>query len=104
LHGLRRKHSPYIVGKACLQRYCIATEVTRLLLTYSLPRMGLKSRCLATAFGRHVLSVHFPTKFLSEFFFSFKVHQLIFVTDDQYFLTLVLFEAYGDTEQSIFQT
>jgi hypothetical protein len=37
-HGPRRKYSLSIVGKACLQCRCIATEVTRLLLAYSLPR------------------------------------------------------------------
>jgi hypothetical protein len=37
-HGPRRKHSLSIVEKACLQRHCIATEVIRLLLAYSLPR------------------------------------------------------------------
>jgi hypothetical protein len=35
LHGLGRKHSLSIVGKACLQRRCIVTEVTRLFLAYS---------------------------------------------------------------------
>jgi hypothetical protein len=34
LHGPRRKHSLSIVGKACLECRCIATEVTRLLLAY----------------------------------------------------------------------
>jgi hypothetical protein len=38
LHEPRRKHSHSIAGKACLQRRCIITEVTRLLLAYSLPR------------------------------------------------------------------
>jgi hypothetical protein len=38
MHGPRRKHSLSIVGKTCLQRRCIATEVTQLLLAYSLPR------------------------------------------------------------------
>jgi hypothetical protein len=38
LHGTRRKRSLSIVGKACLQRRCIATEVT---LAYSLPREGV---------------------------------------------------------------
>jgi hypothetical protein len=38
LHGPRRKHRLSIFGKACLQRRCISTEVTRLLLAYSLPR------------------------------------------------------------------
>jgi hypothetical protein len=38
LHGPRRKRSLYIVGKVCLQRRCIATEVTPSLLAYSLPR------------------------------------------------------------------
>jgi hypothetical protein len=38
LHRLRRKHSLSIVGKACLQHRCIATEVTRLLLAFSLLR------------------------------------------------------------------
>jgi hypothetical protein len=38
LHAPRRKHSLSIVGKARLQRRCIATEVTRLWLAYSLPR------------------------------------------------------------------
>jgi hypothetical protein len=38
LHGPRRKHSLSVVERACLQRRCIATEVTRLLLAYSLPR------------------------------------------------------------------
>jgi hypothetical protein len=33
LQGTRRKHSLSIVGKTCLQRCCIATEVTRLLST-----------------------------------------------------------------------
>jgi hypothetical protein len=37
LHGPHRKHSLSDVGKACLQRCCIATEVTRLLFAYSLP-------------------------------------------------------------------
>jgi hypothetical protein len=37
LQGPRRKHR-LCIGKECLQRRCIATEVTRLLLTYSLPR------------------------------------------------------------------
>jgi hypothetical protein len=36
LHGPRRKHSLSIVGKACLQGRCIATEDIRLLLAYSL--------------------------------------------------------------------
>jgi hypothetical protein len=31
LHGPRRKHSPSVVESSCLQRRCIATEVTRLL-------------------------------------------------------------------------
>jgi hypothetical protein len=35
LHGPRRKHSLSIVGKACLQHRCIATDVTRLLFAYS---------------------------------------------------------------------
>jgi hypothetical protein len=39
LHGPRRKHSLSIVGKACLHRRCITTEVTQLLLAYSLPRV-----------------------------------------------------------------
>jgi hypothetical protein len=38
LHGPSRKHSLSIVGKACLQGRFITTEVTLLLLTYSLPR------------------------------------------------------------------
>jgi hypothetical protein len=38
LHGTRRKQSLCVVGKACLLSRCIATEVTRLLLAYSLPR------------------------------------------------------------------
>jgi hypothetical protein len=38
LHGPRRKHIFSIVGKVCLQRRCIATEITRFLLAYSLPR------------------------------------------------------------------
>jgi hypothetical protein len=38
LHGPRRKHSLSIAGKACLQRCCKATEVSRLLLEYWLPR------------------------------------------------------------------
>jgi hypothetical protein len=38
LHGSRRKHSLSIVEKACLQRRCITTEVTQLLLTYSVLR------------------------------------------------------------------
>jgi hypothetical protein len=38
LHGPRRKHSLCIFGNACLQRRCIATEVTWMLLAYSLPR------------------------------------------------------------------
>jgi hypothetical protein len=36
LHGPRRKHSLYIVVRACLQIRCTAKEVTRLLLAYSL--------------------------------------------------------------------
>jgi hypothetical protein len=36
LHGPRRKHRLSIVGKVSLQRRCIATEVNRLLLAYSL--------------------------------------------------------------------
>jgi hypothetical protein len=64
LHGPFRKHSLYIGGKACLQRRCIAAEVIRLLLAYSLLRgICLHTRCLKTsvdsdfaspAFGRHV--------------------------------------------------
>jgi hypothetical protein len=38
LHGPRRKHSPSTVGMASLQFRSIATEVTRFLLAYSLPR------------------------------------------------------------------
>jgi hypothetical protein len=38
LQGPRRKQSQYIIGKACLQRHCIATEFTRLLLAYSFLR------------------------------------------------------------------
>jgi hypothetical protein len=38
LHGPRRKHSLSIVEKSCLERSCIATEVTRLLLAYSVTR------------------------------------------------------------------
>jgi hypothetical protein len=38
LHWRRRKHSLSIVWKTCSQRRCIATEVTQLLLAYSLPR------------------------------------------------------------------
>jgi hypothetical protein len=38
LDGPCRKHSLPIVRKACLKRRCIATEVTRLLLEYSLPQ------------------------------------------------------------------
>jgi hypothetical protein len=38
LHGPRRKHIISVVGKSCLQRHCIATEVTLLLLLYSLSR------------------------------------------------------------------
>jgi hypothetical protein len=38
LHAPRRKHSLSTVEKACLQRRCIATEVTRLLFAYSLLR------------------------------------------------------------------
>jgi hypothetical protein len=38
LQGPRRKHSLSIVGKVCLQPRCIATEVTRLLLVFPLPR------------------------------------------------------------------
>jgi hypothetical protein len=38
LHGSHRKHSISIVGKPCLQSRCIATEVTQLLLAYSLQR------------------------------------------------------------------
>jgi hypothetical protein len=38
LHWPRRKPSLSIAGKACLQCRCIATEVTQLLLAYSLPR------------------------------------------------------------------
>jgi hypothetical protein len=38
LHGPRREHDLSIVGKVCLQRHFIATEVTRSLLAYSLPR------------------------------------------------------------------
>jgi hypothetical protein len=34
LHGPRRKYSLSIVVKACLQRLCIVTEVTRLLFAY----------------------------------------------------------------------
>jgi hypothetical protein len=37
LHGPRRKHIHSVIGKVCLQRRCIATEVTRLFLAYSLP-------------------------------------------------------------------
>jgi hypothetical protein len=37
MQGPRRKRSLSIVGKAWLQRRCIAMEVTRLLLEYSLP-------------------------------------------------------------------
>jgi hypothetical protein len=37
LHGPRRKHSLSVVGKACLQCCCIATEVIQLLLACSLP-------------------------------------------------------------------
>jgi hypothetical protein len=36
LHGPRRKHSLSIVVEACLQLRCIETEVSRLLLAYSL--------------------------------------------------------------------
>jgi hypothetical protein len=38
LHRPRRKHSLSIIEKACFQRRCITTEVTWLLLAYSLPR------------------------------------------------------------------
>jgi hypothetical protein len=38
LHGPCRKHGFSILGKECLQRRCLTTEVTRLLLAYSLPR------------------------------------------------------------------
>jgi hypothetical protein len=37
-HFARRKHNPSLVEKACLQCRCIATEVTRVLLAYSLRR------------------------------------------------------------------
>jgi hypothetical protein len=47
LHGQSRKHILSVVGKVCLQRRCIATEVTELLLAYSLPRGSLPSSCLA---------------------------------------------------------
>jgi hypothetical protein len=38
LHGPRREHNLFIIGKACLHRRCIAAEVTRLWLAYSLQR------------------------------------------------------------------
>jgi hypothetical protein len=38
LRAPRRKNSLSIIGKACLQRRCIAVEITRLLLVYSLLR------------------------------------------------------------------
>jgi hypothetical protein len=47
LHGPRRKHNVSVVGKACLQRRCIVTEVIRLLLACSLPRQCLPSHCKA---------------------------------------------------------
>jgi hypothetical protein len=37
LHGPLGKYILSIVGKVCLQRHCITTEVTRLLCAYSLP-------------------------------------------------------------------
>jgi hypothetical protein len=46
LHGPRKKHGLSIVGKACLQRRCIATKV--LLLRALAPAgMWLPSHCLA---------------------------------------------------------
>jgi hypothetical protein len=38
LHGWRRKHSLSVIGTVYWKRRCIATEVTWLLLAYSLPR------------------------------------------------------------------
>jgi hypothetical protein len=38
LHGPHRKRSLSLVRKVCLQRRCIATEVTRMFLAYSLPQ------------------------------------------------------------------
>jgi hypothetical protein len=63
LHGPRRQHSLSTIAMACLQRCCKTTEVTRLLLGYSLPREWLPSRCVVMnvysdftiqAFGRQV--------------------------------------------------
>jgi hypothetical protein len=47
LHAPCGKHSLCMVGKVCLQRRCISTEVIRLLLAYSLPRVYFRSCCLA---------------------------------------------------------
>jgi hypothetical protein len=44
LYEPRRKHKLSIAGKACLQRRCIATEVTRVFVAAG---MCLRSRCLA---------------------------------------------------------
>jgi hypothetical protein len=63
LHGPRRKHNLSLVAGACLQRLCIATEVTQLLLAHLVPReCVLPSPLLAMdvsgftipAVGRHV--------------------------------------------------
>jgi hypothetical protein len=64
LHGPRRKHNLSTVDKAYLQRRCIATEVTALLLEYLLPHgmclggrwleMNVYSDFTIPAFGRHV--------------------------------------------------
>jgi hypothetical protein len=46
LHGPRRKHSPYIVGRACLVTRCLAMYVL-LTRAHACAGMCLPSRCLA---------------------------------------------------------
>jgi hypothetical protein len=63
LHGPRRKHSLSIVGKACLQRRCIAESYSIVACVFVAAGIYLPSRCLTMnvysdfsipAFGFHV--------------------------------------------------
>jgi hypothetical protein len=54
LHELCRNHCLHIIGKACLERRCIAIEVIRFLIAYPYLKMNVYSDFAIPAFGHHV--------------------------------------------------
>jgi hypothetical protein len=66
----RRKHSLSIVGKACLQGRCIATEVTSLLRSNEVLFVSQYNRSVQQHSTVHILDVSVACSYLSTFRFT----------------------------------